>query len=140
MCEVEKNRPLITFWNEYLNSQIPWNMQIFRLMSHINFTLVQVQGPRWGYQESRGRNCKNSWRRKGWNDCHGNSWTRKGCCLFSNDHNDIRDFDNKNFWHILWDSLIIMFFIFIVNHCTVGNLLFWQSLRISECIPDTIVF
>ena len=26
-----------------------------------------------------------------------------------------------------------------VNHCTVGNLLFWQSLRISECIPDTIV-
>ena len=25
------------------------------------------------------------------------------------------------------------------NHCTVGNLLFWQSLRISECIPDTIV-
>ena len=26
-----------------------------------------------------------------------------------------------------------------VNHCTVGNLLFWQSLLISECIPDTIV-
>ena len=27
-----------------------------------------------------------------------------------------------------------------VNHFAVGNLLFWQSLRISECIPDTIVF
>ena len=31
----------------------------------------------------------------------------------SNDHNDIRDFHNKNFWHILRDSLIIIFFIFI---------------------------
>ena len=28
----------------------------------------------------------------------------------------------------------------VVNHFAVGNLLFWQSLRISECIPDTIVF
>ena len=28
----------------------------------------------------------------------------------------------------------------VVNPCTVGNLLFWQSLRISECILDTIVF
>ena len=45
-----------------------------------------------------------------------------------------------------FDSLYFLYLIEInhlynyVNPFAAGNLLFWQSLRISECILDTIVF